>query len=361
MGAGPLGGAFGAGGHHVAGEGKSSASARMPFTRLREEDEDGEQTAGNKSSLTTTELPRDPGKRRSWQSYLAIAAFLGLIVLSIADHARIHECINDFLRWCRHLGWIAPILVGALVAILSLLCLPTFPLMVGAGVLFPQMYGTVVGELVGVMSVFCGLWVGSMAAFQLGRSMFREWAQEEMQKFAWMGVLNAMIDEQGWWVVMLARMSPALPAEIFNYACSLTSLSLPAYGVGCIGSVVPVAFWVCSTASAAAMAGPSLPGKKEAEEERERKEMGLALLVINVLVLALLSALLYSSYQRYKDRASSYVSDEVERQAIQLGANLTDAERRTAEGELRRSVSNLSCTNDDLSKNVFRFQGQGGA
>lgn len=45
------------------------------------------------------------------------------------------------------------------------------------------------------------------------------------------------------------RMSPLLPAEVFNYACSLTELTYAGYALGCCGSLVPVSLWIGVTAS----------------------------------------------------------------------------------------------------------------
>merc|ERR1719183_1225073 len=59
-----------------------------------------------------------------------------------------------------------------------------------------------------------------------------------------------MISIHGKWLVFLLRTSSVMPAEIFNYAASLTELTLLDYGFGCIGSIVPVALWVFVTATA---------------------------------------------------------------------------------------------------------------
>ena len=48
----------------------------------------------------------------------------------------------------------------------------------------------------------------------------------------------------------MARSLPILPAEVFDYACAMTSLAVHEYAIGCVGSAVPVAFWTFSTAQA---------------------------------------------------------------------------------------------------------------
>merc|ERR1712100_411493 len=120
----------------------------------------------------------------------------------------------------------------------------------GGGVIFSKMYGLRLGTAIGVASTFGGQWLGSVCAFILGRRCCSHIAQEHLQKHGWMLVVNKMIEKEGIKVVFLARMSPLLPAEVFNYVCSLTSLSLTAFAIGSVGSVVPTSLWVISAASA---------------------------------------------------------------------------------------------------------------
>merc|ERR1712125_294028 len=122
--------------------------------------------------------------------------------------------------------------------------------MVGAGVEFTKMYGVVVGSLVGVIATFGGLWLGSVVAFQLGRTLWKEYARRETGEHASLKLINRMVEAEGVKIVFLARMCPLLPAEVFNYVCSVTSLTVVQYAAGCVGSLVPVTFWVVSSAQA---------------------------------------------------------------------------------------------------------------
>lgn len=185
-------------------------------------------------------------------------------------------------------------------ALLNMLMLPTFPLMIGAGVVFTNMYGMQLGAAVGTLSIFGGLWLGSVAAFALGRTMFREFAKRELEQHEVLRVINGMIEKEGVKIVFLARMSPVLPAEVFNYACSLVeALSVPQYAAGCLGSIVPVSFWVTSTAHAAAIAHKGIAGAAG--------ENGVLLIAINVAVLAILTFALYGAYRRYRSEAEAHI------------------------------------------------------
>merc|ERR1740121_79081 len=63
-----------------------------------------------------------------------------------------------------------------------------------------------------------------------------------------------MIDAEGLKVVLLLRASPMLPAEVFNYACAAMPLPFWKFAVGSLGSVVPILFWVLTSAQGAQLA-----------------------------------------------------------------------------------------------------------
>lgn len=236
---------------------------------------------------------------------------IGFVVLAGGYyHTLVARALEAFVDWVQALGLLAPPMLALVVALLQLLMLPTFPLMAGAGVVFPTIFGYVEGQAVGVVAVFAGLWLGSMVTFMLGRRCFKEWAEEELKKFAWMHIVNRMIDEQGWWVVLLARMSPLLPAEVFNYACSLTSLSYTGFGVGCIGSIVPTTMWVCTSASAAAAAA-SASGDEDPAQERRRQVFSVLFMVFNLGFLLVLTAVLGAAFQTYQEKAKTTIDAHI--------------------------------------------------
>ena len=231
------------------------------------------------------------------RSVVTIVAIGALLATAAVFHSTVTWLLESFVNWCVHLGWISVALFIGMVAVMNLFMLPTFPLMAGAGVIFPKMFGMLLGQVVGVLTIFFGLWLGSMMAFTLGRSVFKKWAEEELAKYEWMGVINKMVDEQGWWVVMLARMSPLVPGEVFNYACSLTSLDVWSYGIGCLGSIVPVGIWVCSAAAAGEASKEA--SSQLSPEEKARHERTRAIFIgCNLVFLVALSLVFYFAVQR---------------------------------------------------------------
>mmetsp|Transcript_41905 Transcript_41905/g.90540 ORF Transcript_41905/g.90540 Transcript_41905/m.90540 type:complete len:388 (-) Transcript_41905:398-1561(-) len=280
-------------------------------------------------SVQTTE--EDEKRSRIWRIVKIVLCVALLLGPGIFFHTQVEAFLNDFLEWCAGLGWMAPVLLGALVGVLQLLMLPSFPLMVGAGAIFPRIFGFAVGQAVGVASVTAGMWFGSMIAFCMGRSLFKDWAEKELSDYAWMNVINAMVEEQGWWVILLARSSPFLPCEIFNYACALTSLSYRSYAIGCLGSVVPASLWICSTASAfdaiheashqaghkAVSGGAPAPGGGNWKDR-------VLFIGVNVVFLVFLTLLLYLSVRKYTEKVNTYVDKEVSAMFVEVDPMFQD-------------------------------------
>jgi len=237
-------------------------------------------------------------RRRRMRVCMICVIVITLFIAGAVLNRQISSLLNSLIVGCSKLGPVAVPVVLLTTVTMNLLMLPSFPLMVGAGLTFPKLYGSVAGPALGVASVFGGMWIGSLIAFQLGRTMFKRWAEDELHKLEWMQVINKMVQDRGWFIVLLARMSPILPAEVFNYACSFTQLTLPQYAVGCIGSSLPVTIWVYSTASASSVAASS------PETHVQTRRRNLAFLVVNIVVLAALSITSYCVVKQYRTRAT---------------------------------------------------------
>lgn len=208
-----------------------------------------------------------------------------LFLFGIFSGERISLMLKHFIHLCRSLGWWAPVLMYVVSSILPVIMLPVFPMMALSGPLFTKMYGNnaLVGGTVAFVSVFCGLWTGSVIAFALGKTLFKDFAVKASEESLYLQKLNNIIDSGGTKIVLMARSLPILPAEVFDYACALTTLTVGQYAIGCLGSAVPVAFWTYSSAQAAVAAD-------DKTENGARDHM--ILIGINICMLVLLSALI---------------------------------------------------------------------
>merc|ERR1712232_1160876 len=122
-----------------------------------------------------------------------------------------------------------------------------------------------------------------------------------MGEHASLKLINRMVEAEGVKIVFLARMCPLLPAEVFNYVCSVTSLTVVQYAAGCVGSLVPVTFWVVSSAQATDVASRG---------GAANSSVHLWLIAFNVVVLVGLTAVLLLTYSRFKNRLRSQATGE---------------------------------------------------
>lgn len=82
------------------------------------------------------------------------------------------------------------------------------------------------------LMLFCQLLqVGETVSFLLGRFLLRKWVAELTADWPMWAALNAALREDGWKLVLLLRMSPAIPFSVINYALGSSSLPVSA---GCV-------------------------------------------------------------------------------------------------------------------------------
>merc|ERR1719361_2833983 len=168
--------------------------------------------------------------------------------------------------------------------------------MVLSGPLFAEMYhgSAKLGGTIAFAAVFGGLWLGSVVAFALGKTVFRDYAEKAGRESAALKRINRLVDAGGIRIVLMARALPILPAELFDYACSLTSLTVLQYAVGCLGSAVPVGFWCYSSAEASAAAQDKMSGSGGGNSR-------IWLIVINIVALVAITVLVYLAIAREQD------------------------------------------------------------
>jgi uncharacterized membrane protein YdjX (TVP38/TMEM64 family) len=235
----------------------------------------------------------------SCKQILLLVIMVGLFVYGILHHEDVKAGLDKFVDWCSDLGVVrAAILVALVTGLMNLCMMPCFPLFIGAGGLFSAMLGPAMGALVGTLSVFFGIWWGSVAAFMLGKSVFKDFAEHAAKESALLITLSGMIALQGRSIVFIARMCPVLPAEVFNYACSaIPTLTVFDYAIGCLGSIVPVGVWVGTSAQAAGAVQASVGHE---HKQPEKSNTGTIMVAVNVVIMAAICFVFWRSWVRYK-------------------------------------------------------------
>ncbi len=134
--------------------------------------------------------------------------------------------------WIGGLGMWGPVVLVAIYVVATVLLVPGTILTLAAGAIF--------GLASGTATVSAGSTLGASAAFLIARYGAREKVAKMAQHNRHFGAIDRAIEEGGWKIVALLRLSPAIPFNVQNYLYGLT----------------PVAFWPYVIASWIAM----LPG-----------------------------------------------------------------------------------------------------
>ena len=143
---------------------------------------------------------------------------VGLIVLLLVGAGfvlPIRDWVQSFTDWVQKLGPIGFIAFAVAYVIAVLLILPTWILTVSAGVAF---------GLWGIPLVVVSATLGAALAFLIARSALRERVRTWAQKKPLHQALDKATSVEGWKVVGLLRLSPAVPFTLQNYAFGATDI-----------------------------------------------------------------------------------------------------------------------------------------
>lgn len=236
----------------------------------------------------------------SWTSVMLLLTLLalGAILLFRDERGVFARALESVLQRCESLGGPkAAALMATATFLANAFGIPALGLYIGSGVIFARLYGPVWGTVVGSASVFAGAWAGSLACFLVARMLLRERAEKWLRSTAWLDFdfIWAVVEEDGWKFVFLARLSPLIPAEAFNYGCAVTPISLAGYAVGCIGSLPLIILWVWSSASVSQLA-------RLRHQSAEERHSLVAMVVGNVVVAIGLAALGAEATRRCRAR-----------------------------------------------------------
>ena len=161
----------------------------------------------------------------------------------------ISEWLSDFQKWVQGfgaLGWVIFIVVYAATAFLLV---PGSILTIGAGVA----YGLWAFPL-----VIVGATLGSALSFLAARYVFHDKVQEKIGHYPGFKAVNAAIGDEGWKVVFLLRLSPALPFSLQNWFLGLTSVGFWQSQIATFFGIMPgtlLYVWISSLGGEAAAGG----------------------------------------------------------------------------------------------------------
>ncbi len=167
---------------------------------------------------------------------LKIAAALIALVALAAAGREIPILLPRFVEWVETLGAWGPVAFIAGYSVAPVIFAPAFLLTIAAGAIF--------GFIEGVVYVMIGATIGSTLAFLVGRYLARHFVEGLLHREPRLAAIDRAVERQGLRLVLLLRMSPAVPYTLLNYALGLSRVRLLDYVVGSIGMLPVVAAYV---------------------------------------------------------------------------------------------------------------------
>lgn len=126
-------------------------------------------------------------------------------------------------------AWIAFVLTYTVAAVLAV---PSSILTLGAGFVF--------GLATGVLLVSVGSLAGAACAFLVARHCVRDWLAARISHLPRFRALDAATREDGFLIVLLARLSPLLPFNLMNYGLGITNVRFRDFVVASWIGMLPV-------------------------------------------------------------------------------------------------------------------------
>jgi uncharacterized membrane protein YdjX (TVP38/TMEM64 family) len=166
-----------------------------------------------------------------------LIAVVVLAVLAVAGR-EIAALLPRFVAWVESLGAWGPAAFIAGYSIASVVLAPAFLLTIAAGAIF--------GVVKGIALVMVGATIGSTLAFLTGRYLARHFVEGLLDRDPRLAAVDRAVERQGLRLVLMLRMSPAVPYTLLNYALGLSRIRLLDFVVGSIGMLPVVAAYVYS-------------------------------------------------------------------------------------------------------------------
>lgn len=170
--------------------------------------------------------------KRTLQALGAIAVLLAVIAFGREAAAY----VPAFARWVQGLGVWGPLAFVGGYTVVSVLLMPAFLLTLAAGAIW--------GFWLGLLYVMTGAGVGSTCAFLAGRHLVRRFVEAYVNRHPRIAAVDRAVESEGARLVILLRMSPAIPYVLLNYVLGVSRLRLRDHLIGIVGMTPPAAMYV---------------------------------------------------------------------------------------------------------------------
>lgn len=162
---------------------------------------------------------------------MGVAAALAVSgLLAVWFFLPVEAWIDALQQWIDALGVWGFAVFGAVYALATILLAPGSALSIAAGLLF---------GFWGIPLVIIAATAGGCAAFLIGRYVVRQRVREAIERRPKFAAVDQAVKEEGWKVVALLRLSPAVPFNVQNYLFGITEIEFMPYALATFGGIIP--------------------------------------------------------------------------------------------------------------------------
>lgn len=153
-------------------------------------------------------------------SRLALVALIALAAMAVV-RLPLGDALRWLLEWAQHAGPLGALIIALAYVPAAVFFLPGAILTLGAGF--------ALGVPLGVVAVSLGSTIGAAAAFLVGRTLARDWIAARVASDPRFAAMARAVEQQGFRIVFLTRLSPVFPFNVLNYAFGITTVRLRDY------------------------------------------------------------------------------------------------------------------------------------
>ncbi len=223
-----------------------------------------------------------------------LIVFVIVVVVGLMVAGGVLPVIGLLADIFEYIGGLGPWGPAALVGFYTISCVLLIPASIptlAAGFLFGVFEGSVTAMIGGA--------AGAIAAFWIGRIATDGRIQNRTGRNHWLTALDNAAGEQGFKVVLLARLSPMAPYAILNYALGLTKVSFRAYLLGTVVGVLPgMVMYVYVGAGLRSLADLAVYARGEGQTTPALRAFFWVGLVVTVVVTVLLTRVAQKALRR---------------------------------------------------------------
>eukprot|EP01084_Bolivina_argentea_P242009 406109_1 len=165
-------------------------------------------------------------KKSHWIRICIFVVFISLLVVAIVNYNKIISIFLQFINWMEKNAITGSLLFVIIFIISNILLIPGSILTMGAGFVYTHIFGLINGIIFSSFLVWIAACFGATFSFLNGRYLLRSIVEYYTQKSPKFRIIEQIVENNGFKVVMLLRLSPLIPYNIFNIFMGITSIRL---------------------------------------------------------------------------------------------------------------------------------------